>query len=75
MCGLKFMYEASNQTAANPITLKQIMRSQTKAHIAKLSCEIRAIVGYYTVQSGKSFQMFSNLLIPASRVKKSKRED
>jgi len=75
MCGLKFMCEASNQTAANRFTLKRTMRSQTKAHIAKPSCEICAIVGYYTVQSGNSFQIFWNLLIPASTVKKSKREN
>ena len=40
MRGLKFVYKAPNRTAANWITLNWTMRSQTKACIARLSCEI-----------------------------------
>jgi len=43
MCGLKFMYEAPNQTAANQITLNWTMRSQTKACITKLPCSCRIL--------------------------------
>jgi hypothetical protein len=75
MCGLKFVYKAPNQTAANRITLNWTMRSQTKTYIIKLSREIHGFVGYYTARSGTSFQMFQNLSIPASRIKKSKRKN
>lgn len=45
---LKLAYEALNRTAPNRITLKWTMWSQRKAYIAKSSCEIRGLLGYYT---------------------------
>ena len=45
MCGhLKFAYEVPNQ-----IVLNRTMQSQTKASIAKSSCEICALLRYYAV--------------------------
>ena len=72
---LKFAYEAPNQTTPNRMALKQTMRNQTKVCIAK-SHEVRALVRYYTAQSGNSALTFQeNLSGPASRVKKLKREN
>jgi len=52
------------------------MRSQTKACIAKLSCEISTFLRYYAELSGNSVLMFwDNLLVPCSSVKKSTREN
>jgi len=47
--GLKFTYEALNQTAPNSITLNQALQSQTKACITKSSCGLCALLGYYAV--------------------------
>jgi hypothetical protein len=48
------------------------MQSQTTMSIAKLSCEIWALLGYYAAQSGDSLQTLDNLSVPSSKVKKSK---
>lgn len=63
-----------NQTAANWITLNQTIGSQTKISINK-SCEICALLQNYEAYSGNSLPTCShNLLVTASRVKKSRRE-
>ena len=68
---LKFVYEAPNWIALN-----QTMQSQTMVSIAKVSCEIWALLGYYAAQSGDSWPtLLDNLLAPSSKVKKSKREN
>ena len=65
----KFAYEATNQ-----ILLIHAMQSQTKACIAKLSYEVSALLVYYAALSGNSLPTFwDNILIPSSRVKKSKK--
>jgi len=72
---LKFSCEAPYWTAANWIALKWTMRSQTKACIAK-SSEVCSLVRYYVALSGNSTLTFQNKLsVPASRVKKFKREN
>ena len=72
---LKFAYKAPKQTAPQRITINQTMKSQTKACIANSSCEICALLRYYAVERGNSTPTFwDNLSVPASRVKKSKRE-
>jgi hypothetical protein len=59
------------QTVPNRITLKQ-----TKACIAKLSCEICTLLDYYAAKSGNSLQTLQdNLSAPSSHVKKFKREN
>ena len=73
---LKFTYEAPKHTAPNQTTLNWTMWSQTVACIAKLSCEISTLLGYYTAFSGNSLLTFwDNLSVPSSTVKKSKREN
>ena len=68
---LKFTYEAMNQIAMN-----WTMRSQTKAYIAKSSCEICTLLRYHAEKSGSSIPTFwDKLLVPSPRVKKSKREN
>jgi len=74
MCGhLKFGYEAPNRNVPNRMYLNWNMQSQTKACIAKSSCQICALVKHYTAQSGNSATtVWNNLFVPSSRVKKSK---
>jgi len=65
---LKLECKALNQT-----TMNQTVQSQTKACIAKSSCEIGILLGYYAAQSGNSFKAFwDNLSAISSKVKKSK---
>ena len=72
---LKFNYEAMNWTATNWIALNWTMWSQIKACIAK-SRESCALPRHYTALSGNSALTFrDNLLVPASRVTKFKREN
>jgi len=64
-----------NWTAPNGIALNWTMLGQIKACIAKPSCEICAVVRYFAALSGNSILTFEhNLLVPSSRIKKSKRE-
>jgi len=59
------MYELLNQTAPNRIAQNNAIQSQTKACIVKLSCEICALVRYYTAWGSNSLPIFQvNLLIP-----------
>jgi len=68
---LKLEYEVPNRTAPNRIALTQTW-SQTKSCITK-SCEICALLIYYSAQIGNSTPTLrDNLLVPYSRVKKSK---
>jgi len=65
------MYEAPYQ-----ITLNQTLQSQTKASIARSSCEICALLGYYAAQSDNSLPTFQdNLSGTSSKVNKLKREN
>ena len=50
--------------ALNQITLNQTVQSQTKACIAKSSCEICILLGYYTAESGNSLQTFGTTCQP-----------
>jgi hypothetical protein len=69
------MYEAPNWTVPKQNALNQAMRSQTKTCINK-SCEICTLLRYYAAMSGNSTPTFQeNLSLPASRIKKSKREN
>jgi hypothetical protein len=73
---LKFAYEALKQTAPNQITLNLTIRSQTYACITKSSCEMHALLGYYTAQSGNSLPAFWDALsVPPSKIKICKREN
>jgi len=57
---LQFTYEALNRTT----------RSQTKACIAKLSCEICSLATCYVAQTGNSLPTSRyNLSVPSSRAK------
>jgi hypothetical protein len=68
---LKVECKALNQT-----TLNQTVQSQTKACIAKSSCEIGVLLGYYVAESGNSFKAFwDNLSAISSKVNKSKRQN
>jgi len=68
---LKLACKALNQT-----TLNQTVQSQTKACIAKSSCEICVLLGYYAAESDNSLQMFwDNLSAISSKVKKYKRQN
>jgi len=59
----------------NQITLNWTMWRQTKASIAKSSCET-CIVEYYAEWSGNSLLTFQDMpSAPSSKVKKSKREN
>jgi len=70
---LKSTYEVLNWTAPNGIALNWTMLAQIKACIAKPSCEICALVRYFAALSGSSILTFGhNLLVPSSRIKKSK---
>ena len=70
------MYEAKNPTVRNWITLNQTMQRQTKACIAKLSCEICVLLEIQAVQSGNSLQMLRDSQSMASlKVNKSTREN
>jgi hypothetical protein len=72
----KFVYEALNRTTTKWIALKWTMWSQTKAFIAKASCDMCALLAYYTVWSDHSLPTFwDNMLVPSSRTKKSEREN
>ena len=63
-------------TAPNWITLKWTMYNKTTACITKLLCDTCALLSYNAAWSGNSALMFQdNLLVPASRVKKFKREN
>jgi hypothetical protein len=67
------MCDAANCTAPNWIDLNQTMQSQTMTYITKSSYEISALLRYYAVLSSNSLPMFANnLLVPSSKVKKSK---
>jgi hypothetical protein len=69
------MFEVLNCTAPNWFAVHQAMRSQTMAFIAKSSCEISAVLRYYTALNGISLLTFrDNPSVPTSRVKKSRRE-
>ena len=73
---LKFMYKAPKHTTPNRITLNRTMQSQTMTCIAKSSCEISALLRYYTALSGNSLPTFrDNLSVPFLRLKKSKTEN
>ena len=64
-----------DQTALcqNRIALNWTMRSQTTAYITKSSYEISALLRYHAALSSNSLPMFlDNLLVPSSKVKKSK---
>jgi hypothetical protein len=64
------MYEVLDGNALN-----WIMWSQTKACMDKWSREISILLKYYAEMSGNSLPTFrDNLLVPSSRVKKSKRK-
>jgi len=68
---LKFVSKARNWTMPNQIALNWTMQSQTKACITKSSCEICALLRYYTVYRGDSLPTFwGNLSIPSSMVNK-----
>jgi hypothetical protein len=70
MCGLKFRYDSLNW-----ITLNWTMQRQTKANIAKSSCET-CVMEYYAVWRGNSLLTFQDMLsAPSSKFKKSKREN
>jgi hypothetical protein len=72
---LQFVYEAPNWTMPKWIALNQTMWSQTKACINKLR-EVCTLLRYYAAMSGNSTLSFrDNLSVPASRIKKSKREN
>ena len=72
---LKFAYKAPNHTVPNWIARNWTMLSQTMVCIAKLSCDISAPLRYYAVLSCDSLPTFRDyLLVPSSRVTKSKRE-
>jgi len=53
-CHQKFLYEVPNWIMPKQIALNRTMSSQTKACIAKSSCEISALVRYYAVWTGNS---------------------
>jgi len=65
-----------NQTTLKWTALNWTIQSQIKACIAKSSCEISALLRYYTAISGNSLTTFQdNLSVPTSRVKKGKKEN
>jgi len=75
-CCLKYAYEVPNWTMPNWIALNWTIQSQTKACIAKSSCEISTFLRCYAVLSGNSVLMlWHTLLVPCSSVKKSTREN
>jgi len=72
--GCKLTKLVLNQAVPNWIGLNRTMRSTTKACITK-SWEICDLIRYYTVWNGNTTPTFwDNLSVPASWVKKSKRE-
>jgi len=71
---LKFAYEITVLHRPNPDCSDPDHQSQTMVCITKLSCEISALLRYYTALSGNSLVMCrDNLCIPSTSVKKSKR--
>jgi hypothetical protein len=62
--------------SAKLVALNRATGSQTKACIAKSSCDICTVLTYYIAQSSNFVPMFGdNISIPSSRTKKSKREN
>jgi len=54
----KFMYEAPNQIVYKQTALNRTVWSQTKACIAKSSCDICILLRYYAAYSVNSLPMF-----------------
>jgi hypothetical protein len=71
---LKFAYESSVLHRPNLDRSDPDHRSQTMVSITKLSCEISAVLRFYTALSGNSLVTFwDNLCVPSTSVMKSKR--
>ena len=73
---LKLTYEVPKWTTPSQTALNQTRCSQTMACIIKSSCEIWALLVYYTVHNQNSLPTFcDNLLAPFSNIKKFKKEN
>jgi len=71
---LRFANQVMNRTAPKQISLNRTMWSQSVVCVAIWSCETHACLRYYAVESGDSLPpLWDNLLVPSSRVMRSKR--